>query len=96
LRGTDLGAYSQRRDDWRRVWRRPAAAAAGSFAPASRRLGMVNKRAWKLCWCKREAGVARVGVASGQRVEFTVSTTGGGNGASVSGQCTRRRARFFL
>jgi hypothetical protein len=47
------------------VWRRPAAAAVGSSALASRRLGVANKRAWKLCWCKREAGVARVDIASG-------------------------------
>jgi hypothetical protein len=30
------------------VWRTPAAAAAGSSAPASRRLGRANKRTWKL------------------------------------------------
>jgi hypothetical protein len=56
-----------------RARRRPAAAAAGSSTPANRRPGLANKRAWKLCGCKRKVGVARVGVASIRRVEFTVA-----------------------
>jgi hypothetical protein len=35
-----------------RARRRPAAAAAGVITPASRRLGMANKRGWDLCWRK--------------------------------------------
>jgi hypothetical protein len=57
-----------------RPWRRPAAVAAGSSTPANWQLGRANKRVWQLCGCKRKVGVARVGVASGRRVEFTVST----------------------
>jgi hypothetical protein len=51
-------------------------AAAGSSAPASRRLGVANKRAWELCWCTREAGAARVCGEKQTEVEFTVSTDG--------------------
>jgi hypothetical protein len=56
-----------------RARRRLAAAAAGSSTLANRRLDLANKRAWKLCGCKRKVGVARVGVASVRRVEFTVA-----------------------
>jgi hypothetical protein len=58
------------------VWRAPAAAAAGSFTPASLQLGVANKRAWELCQCTREAGAARVHGERRPEVEFTVSTDG--------------------
>jgi hypothetical protein len=59
-----------------RVWRTSAAAAAGSFAPARRRLRRANKRAWMLRWCRREAGVARVCGEKRPEVEPAVSTDG--------------------
>jgi hypothetical protein len=59
-----------------RVWRRPAAAAAGSSAPASLQLGVANKWAGELCRCTREAGAARVCSEKRSEVEFTVSTDG--------------------
>jgi hypothetical protein len=66
-----------------RVWQRPAAAATGSSAPASLQLGRANKRAWKLRWCRREAGVARVGVASGRSTEFTAAAPMADGGACL-------------
>jgi hypothetical protein len=53
---------------------RGPAAAAGSSTPANRRPGLAKKRVWKLCGCKRKVGVARVGVASVRRAEFTMAT----------------------
>jgi hypothetical protein len=82
-----------------RVRRRLAAAAAGGVTPASWQLGPGNKRRGKLRGVLGQAGAARVGVASGRRVELAVGTTGGDNGglaARYQGQCTRRRARLLL
>jgi hypothetical protein len=83
-----------------RVRRRlAAAAAAGGVTPASWQLGPGNKRKGKLRGVLGQAGAARVGVASGRRVELAVGTTGGDNGGLVAryqGQCTRRRARLLL
>jgi hypothetical protein len=67
-----------------RAWRRPVAAAAGVITPASWRLDMANKRGWDLCWCKREAGAARVCGENRPKVDLAVSTDGGGNGGSVA------------
>jgi hypothetical protein len=58
------------------VRRAPAAAAAGSFAPASLQLGVANKRAWELCRCTREAEATHVCGERQLEVEFTVSTDG--------------------
>jgi hypothetical protein len=71
----------ERAGGWAR--RRPAAAAAGVITPASRRLGVANKRGWDLCWCKGEAGAARVSVASVRRVEFTVAAPMADDGARL-------------
>jgi hypothetical protein len=57
--------------------RRPAPTAAGSFAPASLKLGVANKRAWELCRCTREAEAAHASGEKWQEVEFTVDGSDG-------------------
>jgi hypothetical protein len=65
------------------VWRTPAAAAAGSFAPASWWLGLANKRAWMVSWCKRKIGATQLGGASGRSTEFTAAAPMADDGGSV-------------
>jgi hypothetical protein len=62
-----------------RARRRPA---AGVITPASWRLGVANKRGWDLCWCKREAGAARVCGEKRPEVDLAVSTLVDGGGPS--------------
>jgi hypothetical protein len=59
------------------------AAAAGARTPASWWLGMNNKRAGMLRWCRREAGVARIGIASGRSTEFTAAAPMADGGACL-------------
>jgi hypothetical protein len=80
----------ERAGGWAR--RRPAAAAAGVITPASRRLGVANKRGWDLCWYKGEVGAACVCVASVRRVEFTVAAPMADDGARLG--VRRQRARL--
>jgi hypothetical protein len=77
-----------------RVWWTPAAAAAGSFAPASRQLGRANKRAWELCWSRSEAGVACVGIASGRSTEFTEAAPMADGGACLCSREEKGKAAF--
>jgi hypothetical protein len=69
------------------------AAAAGARTPASWRLDLSNKRAWMLRWCRREAGVARIGVASSRSTEFTAAATMADGGACL---CSREEKRGKL
>jgi hypothetical protein len=39
---------------------------------------------WKLWWCKRKVGAARIGGDDGRRVELTVGANGGGNGGAAA------------
>jgi hypothetical protein len=59
------------------------AAAAGARTPASWWLGMNNKRAGMLRWCRREAGVTRIGIASGRSTEFTAAAPMADGGACL-------------
>jgi hypothetical protein len=61
------------------------AAAAGVITPASRRLGVASKRGWDLCWCKREAGAARVCGEKRPEVDLAVSTDGAAMAAARAG-----------
>jgi hypothetical protein len=65
-------------------WRSLTAAAAGAVAPANRRFGLDNKREGKLQGVLGHARAARVGGASGRRVELAVSTDGGCNRGLVA------------
>jgi hypothetical protein len=56
------------------VWRRPAAADAGSSAPTSWQLGPGNKQRGKLWGVLGEVGASRDGGASGWSQGFTVGT----------------------
>jgi hypothetical protein len=78
-----------------RARRRPPAVAAGSSTPANRRPGMTNKRAWKLCGCKRKVGVARVGVEKRPEVALAVSTDGAAMAAQWSCNARDGRRRPF-
>jgi hypothetical protein len=66
------------------------AAAAGARTPTSWRLGLSNKRAWMLRWCRREAGVARIGVASGRSTEFTAAASMADGGACLCSHDEKR------
>jgi hypothetical protein len=61
------------------------AAAAGVIAAASRRLGVANKWGWDFCWCKREAGAARVYGEKRAEVDLAVSTDGASMAAARAG-----------
>jgi hypothetical protein len=73
-----------------RAQRRPAAPAAGGFAPASLQLGLGNTRVWELRMVLGEVLVARVWRQHGRRVGLTEGTNGGGNGGAAA-PCTRAR-----
>jgi hypothetical protein len=81
-----------------RVWQRPAAAAAESFAPASWWLGLSNKRKGELLGILGQAGATRVGGASGRRVEFAVRLhRRGGSSAVARLLCARGKGgRVFI
>jgi hypothetical protein len=66
------------------------AAAAGARTPTSWRLGLSNKRAWMLRWCRREVGVARIGVASGRSTEFTAAASMADGGACLCSHDEKR------
>jgi hypothetical protein len=77
-----IGLESRRRHE---LGRDCSAAATGARTPASWRLGLSNKREGKLQGVLGHAGAARVGGASGWRVEFTVAAPmadGGGLGVA--------------
>jgi hypothetical protein len=81
--GVAIGLESRRRP---KLSKGCLAAAAGARTAASWLLGLSNKRAWMLRWCRREAGVARIGVASGRSTEFTAAAPMADGGACL---CSR-------
>jgi hypothetical protein len=79
-----IGLESRRRHE---LGKGCPAAAAGARTPASRRLGLSNKRSGELLGILGQEGATHVSGASGRRVELAVGTPGGGNGGSVPRQC---------
>jgi hypothetical protein len=88
--GVAIGLESRRRH---KLGKGCPAAAAGARTPASWRLGLSNKRAWMLRWCRREVGVARIGVASGRSTEFTAAASMADDGAYL---CSHEEKRGKL
>jgi hypothetical protein len=70
------------------------AAAAEARTPASWWLGLNNKQAGMLRWCRRKAGVARIGVASSWSTEFTTAAPMADGGACLR-SCEEKGGSFI-